>query len=209
PNNPANVNYSWVIGNGAPFSTDANPTVSPTSTTTYTVNLSGSGCGGETDNITVTVIPAAFSVTASANSSSNTITICAGSSLDLSSSVAGVPAGQNVTYDWDGPNSYNNSNANPAAFTAGANAGGTYTVTASIGDCEVTDNIAVNVISASINNTLNGQNILVYCLQQNETSGQVGFNINLPSNLGPISFYQVNWDDGSPIQQVSGTTSPS
>ena len=214
-NPPGNVTYNWTASSGAVPANTANPSVSPSVTTTYTLDIDGAqDCNGNNngvDQITVTVIPAAYSVTASANSSSSPITICAGSSLDLSSSVAGVPAGQNgnVVYSWSGPNGYTSSTGNPTPFNASANAGGSYTVTASIGDCDVNDNVTVNVISASINNTLNGQNILVYCLQAGETSGEVGFLIDLPSSLGSVSYYQVNWDDGSPVQQVSGTTSPS
>ena len=188
-NPPGNVSYNWSSSTGAAPSNTANPSVSPSVTTTYTLDVNGgpdcNGSNNGVDQVIVTVIPTGFSVTASANTSSNPITICAGSSLDLNSSVAGVPAGQNgnLSYDWDGPNGYTSSNSNPASFSATTNAAGTYTVTASIGDCEVSDNITVNVIAASINNILNGQNTLVFCLPQGEATGEVGFSILLQQML--------------------------
>jgi hypothetical protein len=212
-NPPNNVTYNWTSSTGAAPSNISNPPVSPTVTTTYTLDVGGQGCNGTgstdsgIDQVVVTVIPPAFSVSATANNSSNSITLCAGSSLDLSSTVSGVPAAQAVIYSWSGPNGYSNSNANPAAFNTGANAGGTYTVTASIGGCDVSDNITVDVIYPTLSSNqlqnFQGQEYLVKCV-----TGAAGGNISItdatPSAFDAvITSYIIDWGDGSAVTTLT------
>ena len=122
--------YLWSTGQ-----TGNSITVSPTTTTTYSVTATSGGSGST--NATVTVNPIPNSPAAGSNSP-----LCSGSTLNLTaSSIA------NATYSWTGPNGFTSSLQNPSIPAVTTAAAGTYSVIATVLDCEsvpATTQVVVN-----------------------------------------------------------------
>lgn len=122
--------FSWSPASGLSNTSISNPLAFPSSTTTYTATLTdANGCIG-TDMVTVTInaVPVAVA--------SNDTTICAGSSVNLTSSGG-------TTYSWSPTTNLNNPNiSNPVASPLVTT---TYVVTVSNGGCSDIENVVVNV----------------------------------------------------------------
>ena len=135
------------------------------------------------------------------------LVICPGSPINLNSTLTGNPSG-NVNYDWDGPNNYNSSQADPNINNAQPSMSGNYTVNASSGGCQQSDVVNVTVGSVSISSGFfNAQNQLSYCLGDGEVTGLIAFNINLPSNLSTVQSVTINWGDGTTVNLNSSNWS--
>ncbi len=183
------TNYNWQ----GTINDVANPVMNPAVAGTYTVTVTGNACN-TTASVVVNVMPANFGV-----SVNTPINVCPGQPIPFNSTVSNLgsfPA-NGIVYDWDGPNGYNSAQADPTINNSNAGMSGTYTVTASAGDCDVSSNSNVTVYSASINpNVLqNGQ--LVYCLGNGETQGPIEFFLSNPAYSNQITNYVINWGDGN------------
>lgn len=196
------VSYSWISDPAGYTSNLADPSFSNLTVGTYDFigTATANGCS---DNTQIQVTVANFTISAGAD-----ITICPGQSVSLNSTITNGLTTQeqsNVTYSWSSSNGgYTSTQADPTFSNLPA---GNYnfTVNATYNSCIFTDIVNVNVISPQITNPAG----LIYCLQPNQTSGIVGFYINLPSNVGSlVSNYTVNWNDNSPIQTFTASSTP-
>jgi gliding motility-associated-like protein len=134
------TNYTWTAQPGGFVSNDANPTVAPSQNVVYFISATNASCP----------IPAIDSVVVTVNSIpllsvANDTTICQGSSVTL-----GTTDEQNdVTYQWI-PNvgtMTNDTEANPLVVPGLTT---TYTLTATLGACAVTESVSVAVIPIAI-----------------------------------------------------------
>jgi gliding motility-associated-like protein len=124
-----NVNFAW-LGPNSYTSNITNPVINNAQ-----INMSGSysliltdintGCISNSTAVIVQVNQTPAAPAASSNSP-----ICAGATLNLSSS---SDAGAN--YNWTGPNAYNTNNQNPSITNTVSNQSGTYTVVATLAGC--------------------------------------------------------------------------
>lgn len=147
---------------------------------------------------TVTVIPN-FTVNAGAD-----IKVCKGNSISLTSNVTGNGSNP-VVYSWTGPNGYTSNQQSPTISSSTVQMSGNYTVTATIGNCQVQDVVNVEIINVGVTNpsTLNA------CLTQGQSDAQVGLILTLPSNQSLIQSITINWGDSSPsfvVPQSSWST---
>jgi len=135
----AGATYSWT-GPNTFSSSSQNPTIASATLAaagTYSVVATVSGCGSAAATTTVTVNPTPAAPTAGSNTP-----ICAGSTLNLTSStVAGA------TYLWAGPNSFSSSSQNPSIAAATTAASGTYSVTVTVNGCTSANGTTVVVVN--------------------------------------------------------------
>ncbi|MBI3509155.1 MAG: hypothetical protein HY064_00715 [Bacteroidetes bacterium] len=135
----AGATYSWT-GPNSFSSSSQNPSIAGATvaaTGTYSVNVTVAGCTSTNATTAVTVNPTPAPPTASSNSP-----ICAGSTLNLTSSlVAGA------TYSWTGPNSFSSSSQNPSIGSATTAATGTYSVNVTVGGCTSTNATTVVTVN--------------------------------------------------------------
>lgn len=135
--------YSWTGPNGF-SSSSQNPSVSNITTLdagTYTVTATKNGCTS-TSTVTVTVGSIPSTPTAANNGP-----LCVGQPLNLTAATV-----SGVTYSWTGPNGYSSAQQNPTIASVAANQAGTYTVTATLGNCASASSsttVVVNTIPAS------------------------------------------------------------
>ncbi len=137
----ANASYAWTGPNGY-SSTQQNPTRTNASTAmsgTYSLTVTVNGCTSTAGSIAVTVNSAASTPNASSNSP-----VCAGNTLNLSTSVTGA------TYTWTGPNGFSSTQQNPSISNITATEAGTYTLTVTSGSCTS----APASITVAVNNAL-------------------------------------------------------
>ncbi len=120
---PGATNFLW--SNGA---TTATTTVSPAVTTNYIVTVTNNGC---TDTDTVTVFIGSSGGTVNAGPD---VAICNGQPTTLTAT--GAPAG--ATFSWS-------NGQNGSSITVSPPATNTYTVTATSGGCNATDQVTVTV----------------------------------------------------------------
>jgi hypothetical protein len=160
-----------------------------------------------------------FAVNVTANNNVNPITICAGSNLNLGSQVSGIPNGQagNVVYQWSGGvNSFVNATSDPGVFALPNNVSGTYTytMTASIDGCQVSDDIQVTINSVpdpqlnldpneptAIVVILNGVTTFAYC----EGTNSYAFPFIDASTAQPGANYSVAWGNATGTQTYSSS----
>ncbi len=116
---PGGVSYSWSPGG------QATQTATGLAAGTYTVTMSF-GCG---ESFTATAVIGASSPPVAPSLGSNS-PICAGQTLNLTSSSAGA-----TSYNWTGPNAFSSGAQNPSIAGATTAASGTYTCTASAAGC--------------------------------------------------------------------------
>lgn len=135
--------YSWTGPNGF-TSTLQNPTIAGVTLAaagTYTCVVNN-GCNSAPVTTVVTVNPTPAAPTASSNTP-----ICAGSTLNLTSTtVAGA------TYSWTGPNGFSSALEDPSIAGATTAATGTYSVNVTVNGCtsaNATTNVVVNPIPAA------------------------------------------------------------
>ncbi|TAF08434.1 MAG: hypothetical protein EAZ75_11135, partial [Flavobacteriia bacterium] len=131
----------------------------------------------------------------------NDLVICKGQTINLSSSVSQYSA--QVNYSWTGPSGFISNTQNPTRSNASDVMAGIYTVTATIGNCQVTDQVNVTVLDAlfSSNNlqTFNNEDWLVKCTTPGQSSGNIFINNAIPSALQQyVTNYTINWGDGTP-----------
>jgi len=124
--------YNWSPATGVSNPTISSPVVHPASTTTYRVDVNDNGCT-TTDSVTVNVIPF---VTVNLNADT---TICLTDQLQL------LPQTNALYFKWSPATGLSNASikdpfAQPLNKT-------TYTVVASVGSCNATDSININVVS--------------------------------------------------------------
>lgn len=138
------------------FSAGATATGNTATVTTagiYTVTVTANGCTAtSTTEVSFTAIP---TPTAGSNSP-----ICAGSNLNLTSSIAGA------TYAWAGPNGFTATTQNPSISAATTAASGTYMVDGYGSSCSstTTTNVTVALPVASI------AGATTYCLNTSATA---------------------------------------
>ncbi len=129
--------YAWSTGLGA----GASKTVSPTATTLYTVTVTdGNGCTSTaTVNVTVNQTPIASAPAVAA--------ICAGGTINLTSSNTNGAITSGLSYSWSGPASFTSTAQNPSRPSATVAMGGIYTVTitSATGGCTSTATVNVTV----------------------------------------------------------------
>ncbi|MCO5258527.1 MAG: gliding motility-associated C-terminal domain-containing protein [Crocinitomicaceae bacterium] len=129
--------YSWSGPNGF-TSTQQNPTITNATGAnagSYQVTVTGSNGCTATANVTVTVNTAP-----TASASSPKPTLCAGETINLSSSGG-------TSYNWTGPNSFTSTQQNPVISNATTAMSGTYTVTVSNGSCSSQESVVITVNS--------------------------------------------------------------
>ncbi len=189
---PGLATYTWSGPNGF-SSTDQNPTIinaSVLATGTYNVTVSINNCTSSTGTLNVVINQTPVIPVASSNTP-----ICSGSTLNLTSSTATAGV---ITYAWTGPNAFASSDQNPSITNATIAAAGTYSVTATLGNCTSaagTTNVVVNptpVISgSSANNPTN-------C---SSSTGSISLN-----GLVASTTYSVNYTQGATPQTASIVT---
>ncbi len=127
------TSYAWSGPNGY-ASALQNPTITPAALVNagdYTVTVTALGCSSTaTANLAINI---------PTTSASNAGPYCAGNAIQLN-----TPTG--TSFVWSGPNGFASVTQNPVIPGVGVNAGGDYTVTASIGGCT-----AVAVTSVTVN----------------------------------------------------------
>jgi gliding motility-associated-like protein len=135
---PGNT-YSWTSRPASFFSSEANPSVSPTQTTTYFLEVTNGVCPVSSfDSVRVTVVSNPLVNVAEGG------TFCQGDAVQLGD----MTAETGVTYNWTGPGTFDDpSNPNAIGFPANS---GLFTLTASRGNCVSTANVQVDVIPISV-----------------------------------------------------------
>ena len=140
----AGATYSWTGPNGF-TSTIQNPTIANSTLAMaglYSVTVTVNGCPSLAGTTTVAINTIPSTPTASSNSP-----LCAGSTLNLTSSlVAGA------TYSWTGPNGFTSANQNPTIANSTLAMAGVYSVTAIINGCPspaVTTSVVINAIPST------------------------------------------------------------
>ncbi len=135
---PGNT-YSWTSRPANFFSSDANPSVSPTQTTTYFVEVSNGVCPVSSfDSVTVTVVRNPIINVAEGG------TFCQEDAVQLGN----ITPEAGVTYAWTGPGMIDDpSNPNAVGFPTNS---GLFTLTATRGNCVSTANVPVEVIPISV-----------------------------------------------------------
>ncbi|MCX6352695.1 MAG: PKD domain-containing protein, partial [Bacteroidetes bacterium] len=118
--------YSWTSSPSGFTSTDANPTVNPSTTTTYTLieTITATTCT-KTNTVVITVTALPAKPTASSNSP-----LCVGATLNLAASTV-----TGATYNWTGPNSFSSTLQNPTIGSVTAIHAGKYYVYATLSSC--------------------------------------------------------------------------
>jgi len=139
----------------------------------------------------------------------NNITICKGSAINLSAITSNAPTG--VNYSWAGPNDYSSSTSSVVRNNSTPAMSGSYTVTASVGQCERTDVVDVTVLEPTVEsaNLMQYQNAqwLVSCTQPGETSGVIFLNNGIPADLqNLVTAYTIDWGDSSTFFTTSNSS---
>jgi len=137
------TSYTWT-GVGGYISNQQNPQITNSTTLTtgiYTLTATdANGCiNTDTAKVIVNITPVLSTVSA------NTNTLCAGQTLQLNSTVN--PATAAIL--WTGPNSFSSTSANPPITNITTAGSGTYSVTATVGNCSS----ATNTVSVLVNPT--------------------------------------------------------
>lgn len=191
-NPPTSPTYSWTGPNGF-TSTSSSITINNLDTDDeglYTVTVGG-GCNTDnTDEVDLEILEN-FSIV------QNDITLCPGdNNLNFNPSVSGNN-GETPVYSWSGPNGFTSTNLNPSISNATSTNGGTYTVTATIGQCNSSDNVNVVVLnSLEVTASNNGP------LCQGQT-------LNLTSNVTGNAGQNVSYSWTGPNGFTSSQSNPS
>ncbi len=128
----AGTSYLWSPGG------QTTQAIAVSSSGSYTVTVTGSGCAGTSLPTVVTVNPVPGTPAATSNSP-----ICEGGTLQLTT---GFVSG--AAYAWTGPNSFASTVQLPTVGSAGTEAGGTYSVTTSLGGCPSSPGSTFVVVNA-------------------------------------------------------------
>ncbi|MEC4050509.1 PKD domain-containing protein [Flavobacterium sp. SUN046] len=181
PNNSSTVSVNIptnVIGTFICVLTSANETTNASNN----ININSSS-----NSLTITVINPTI------NAGSDLV-ICKGNTINLNATVTGN-SGFPVTYSWSGPNGYTSSQQNPSISNSTGAMTGNYTVTSTIGNCQVQDIVNVIIAEPQIT-TLNGDiaNSFIKC---NVTNANVIFNISNQPYQSSITNYFISWGDNT------------
>ena len=133
----ATYNWSGPDGFTSSLRTPSVPNATVAKAGTYSVTATVNGCISNPSSTEVNVAAAPSTPTASNNSP-----VCVGTTINLTAaSISGA------SYSWSGPNSFTASVQNPSIPNATLARNGTYTVTATIGNCSNSSSTAVVVNS--------------------------------------------------------------
>ncbi len=171
--------FSWTPNNNITNPNTPTPTVTPTTTTWYVATLSDNGCSNK-DSVRVRVVDF---VTLRAI---NDTTICQGDAIQLNATSDGL------SFSWTPVANLNNpSIINPIAITSNTT---TYSVTATIGGCNATDQVVVTTVPYPIARAGNDPTICYNTSAQlNASIVGSSFNwspaayLNNPNVLNPVS----------------------
>jgi gliding motility-associated-like protein len=147
----SNITYEWT-GPNSFTSTQQNPTISNVTLAANgmynVVVVNQSNCKSLPTPVTVTVNPLPSVPTVGSNSP-----ICGGSTLNLTASST-----SGSTYSWTGPNSFTSAVQNPSITSATPAATGTYTVTANLNGCAVSNTTSATVNAVPVIGTIGTAN---------------------------------------------------
>lgn len=178
-NTQAGTAYEWTSPSNGLFSTQANPSVTPSSTTTYYLSASSASCPVNTlDSVQIRVFQKP-----ELNLQADT-SICLGASVLLGFS----PSVDSVTYAWTPPNSLDNPNiANPNATPTQTT---TYQLTATNGACVETRTVKVTTTALSLQ--LSVDDSLVICQGKKVPIQAQVIPTSVPITWTPTAGLQIN-----------------
>ncbi len=175
--NVTNATYNWTGPNA--FPNQQNPSKANVTTGdagTYSVVDVVSGCTSPAATTTVVINPAPTSATASNNGP-----ICAGATLQLSATTVA-----NATYNWTGPNIFNNQQ-NPSKTNATTSDAGTYSLVTVVSGCSSiasTTTVVVNALPTGLTASSNTPVCVGATLQLNATAiNNATYNWTGPNNF--------------------------
>ena len=122
------------------------------------------------------------------------IIICKGNSINLNSTATGNGSNA-VNYSWNGPNSFISNQQSPNILNSTTTMSGNYTVTATIGNCQVQNVVNVIVSEPILSSGQLTGNQFAVCLTDNSNNGNVGFTISIPTYSSLISSYSIDWEN--------------
>ena len=134
-----------------------------------------------------------FSIDAGSN-----ISTCVGQNISITPTINGS-TGYTPSYSWSGPNNFSSTTSSIGFTSVQQAASGQYTLSTTIGGCILQDQVTIDVLGISLSSGFFNPNNtqLVACLTPQETSGIIGFSINLPTSISSIQNININWGDGS------------
>lgn len=141
-----------------------------------------------TNTVTINVIPN-FTINAG-----NDLLICRGNTISLNATPSGNGTNA-VSYSWSGPNGFTSSQQSPSIPNSSTAMSGDYTVTASIGSCQVQDVVNIVVAEPQITD-VNGNSILNFS-KCNTSSANVIFKLPISSYESSIINYLIDWGDNT------------
>ena len=142
--------------------------------------------------VVITVIPN-FTVSAG-----NDILVCKGNTISLIATPSGNGS-NTVSYSWSGPNGFTSNQQSPSILNSTSAMSGNYTVTANIGSCLIQDVVRVDVAEPQITSPQFSGTQLVVCLTSSSITGDIGFNLTIPSYSSSILNYSIDWDNNGTI----------
>ncbi len=184
--------FTWSGPDGF-TSTAQSPSVTtstPASSGNYMVSATVGGCTSNQTSIQVSVNPRP-----SAPVAINSGPHCSGQALSLSSTAV-----SGATYSWTGPDGFTSTSQNPTIPAATVNSTGTYTVTAVVGVCTVTDTTVATIHSTPSFSNLSSNGPL--CEGADLVLSAAASNSTAYSWSGPNGFSAT----GTPVTVTSATT---
>ncbi|MCW5908673.1 MAG: hypothetical protein KIS94_12495, partial [Chitinophagales bacterium] len=136
------------------------------------------------------------------NGSTSPAAICVGGAIDLNSSGWSYVGATAPIYAWTGPNSYTNSNLDPASFNTTTTAqSGTYTITVNNNGCTNTANRAISVVAdPSLSAPTANTNIC--------PGGNVSLTSNLTNGTGTMSPVWQYSSNGTTYSNITSNGTP-
>ena len=201
---PVGASYTW-SGPGGFTNTVQNPVINNAAMTaggTYSVTVTLNSCTSAAGTVNIVVNQTPAVPTAGSNTP-----VCSGSTLNLNanSSTAGV------SYTWSGPNSFASSLQNPSITNVTTAAGGSYSVTATLGTCTSgaqTTNVVINATPViglvQISNPTNCATA-TGSLTINGLLNTTTYQVNYTQNGTPVSVSLASNGTGQVV--ISGLTS--
>ena len=149
-------------------------------------------CSGNSTSVFVDVL-SNFTIDAG-----NNINTCVGQNITIVPTITGV-TGYSPQYTWIGPNNYSSTNSTLSINSIQQNASGQYTLSSTIGNCTIQDQVSIDVIGFTISSNLfntNGSQI-VKCLTSTQTTGTIAISFVTPGNTSNIQNFSITWGDGN------------
>jgi PKD repeat protein len=142
------------------------------------------------------------------------LTICTGNTVTFTNTSTGQPAGVNYVWNFSGGSPSSATGVGPHTITY--NNTGTYTATLSanggppasvsvvvINSTQINPTIALSANSGWTSSVFNSQNFFSYC--DNSAVGAAFFYSTTTPNTGPGTQHIINWGDGTPQTNYTGT----